>query len=253
MATAPYVSYDTSAAGVATIEFGTPAHNSLPAAQLAELAEAFDRAGEDEACRAVVLRSGGDRTFCAGASFDELRAVATEDQGAAFFGGFARVIEAIRTCPKFVAARVQGKAIGGGVGLIAACDLAYASEFAAVRLSELSIGIGAFVIAPAVRRRIGTTALAKLSLSPTKFFAARAAQTMGLYAEVLATPDALDTTVSAKAAELASYGAEATAAWKQALWAGTEHWPTLLTERAALSGRLVTLPPAREALGGKRE
>ena len=245
----PYVHYEIGPQGVATVEFGTPAHNSLPAEQLTQLAAAIRRAGADPDCRSVVLRSGGDRTFCAGASLTELRGIGTEAAGAAFFGGFASVLEAMRTCPKFVVGRIQGKAVGGGVGLVAACDLAYASPYAAVRLSELAIGIGAFVIAPAVRRRIGTTGLTRLSLHPRDFFPADEARDLGLYAAVLPDAAALDRAVAAKAVELAGYGAAATAAWKQALWSDAEDWPRSLEERAALSGRLVTLPPAREALG----
>ena len=248
MSASPYVTSATSAVGVTTVEFGTPAHNSLPAEQLAQLAAAFAEAGADEACRAVVLRSGGERTFCAGASFAELVAVESPAAGEEFFMGFARVIDAMRRCPKFIVGRVQGKAVGGGVGLVAACDLAYATRFAAVRLSELSIGIGPFVIAPAVRRRVGAAALAEMSLRPAEFFEAAYAKTRGLYTEVVEDASELDRLVSAKAAELAGFGAEASAAWKRALWRDAEDWGELLPARAAESGRLVTLPAARRAL-----
>lgn len=243
-----YVRYATDAAGVATVEFATPPHNSLSAAQLAALAGAFDEAARDPACRVVVLRAGGHRTFCAGASLDELLAVATEAEGTAFFEGFARVVNAMRRCPRLILGRIHGKAVGGGVGLAAACDLAFATRFAAVRLSELALGIGPFVIAPAVARKVGVAALADLSLRPAEFLGAASAKTAGLYTEVLDDAEALDRAVAAKAGELAGYGAAASAAWKRALWAGTDDWDDLLARRAALSGRLVTLPPAREAL-----
>lgn len=248
MSPEPYVRYAVDPQGVATVEFGTPAHNSLPSPQLAQLAAALRRAGADPDCRSIVLRSGGNRTFCAGASLTELQAIDSEGAGATFFGGFAAVLEAMRTCPKFIVGRVQGKAVGGGVGLVAACDLAYGSAYAAVRLSELAIGIGAFVIAPALRRRIGTAGLTRLSLHPKDFLAADEARDLGLYAAVLPDAAALDAAVLAKANELAGYGVEATAAWKHTLWSDAAHWPELLAERAAISGRLVTLRPAREAL-----
>ena len=245
---APYVRTDTRG-GVATVEFGTPAHNSLPGEQLAQLAAAFDAVGADDAVRVVVLRSHGDRTFCAGASFDELRAVTDEASGLAFFSGFARVINAMRRCPKFVIGRAQGKAVGGGVGLLSACDLAYATRFAAVKLSELAIGIGPFVIGPAVERRTGKAAFSDMALRADEWFGAAYAKTHGLYTEVFDDADALDAAVLAKAETLAGYHVEAMAELKRVLWAGTEHWDELLRERAAVSGRLVTRAWTRAKLG----
>ena len=241
------VTTDTSA-GVATVTFSTPAHNSLPARELADLAAAIGDAGQDRSVRVIVLRSGGERTFCAGASFEELRAVETEAEGLEFFTGFARVINAMRTSPKLIVGRVQGKAVGGGVGLVAACDIAYATRYASVRLSELAIGIGPFVIAPAVERKVGLAAYSEMALRPTEWFDAAYAKTRGLYTEVYETTDVMGEAVLAKARELAGYHAEALAEFKRSLWRGTEDWDTLLAERAAVSGRLVTRAPASEAL-----
>lgn len=252
MSAAAYVRSAPLAPGITAVEFATPAHNSLPSAQLAQLSAALDAAGADPQCRVVVLGSGGNRTFCAGASLDELLAVSTVEQGTAFFGGFADVLNAMRRCPKPILGRVQGKAVGGGVGLLAACDLAYATRLAAVRLSELALGIGAFVIAPALARKVSAATLAEVSLNPTQFFEAAFAKTRGLYADVFDDAAALDAAVLAKAAELAAYGTEALAAWKRVLWAGTDDWDELLARRAAESGRLVTLAPAREALARLR-
>ena len=240
MPTLPYVTSATDAAGVTTIEFATAAHNSLPARELSALAGAIEAAGADEACAVIVLRSGGERTFCAGASFEELIAVGTEDEGLAFFSGFARVINAMRRCPRLIVGRVQGKAVGGGVGLAAACDLVYATRFASVKLSELAIGIGPFVIGPAVERKVGTAAFAEMSLRADEWFGAAYAKTRGLYTEVVEDAAALDEAVVAKAATLAGYHREAAAELKRVLWAGTEDWDALLRERAAISGRLVT-------------
>lgn len=238
----------TDAAGVCTVTFRTSAHNSLPARELTELAAAFNAAGEDPASRVVVLQSGGERTFCAGASFDELRAIRTEAEGLAFFSGFARVINAMRACPRVIVGRVQGKAVGGGVGLAAACDIAYATRYASVKLSELAIGIGPFVIAPAVERKVGLATYSEMALRPDEWFDAAYAKTGGLYTEVYETTEALSEAVLAKAAQLASYHPEALTELKRSLWEGTEDWDEKLAARAAVSGRLVTRAQAQESL-----
>ena len=234
---------------ITTIEFGTPAHNSLPGDQLALLAEAIDAAGADDACQVVVLKSSGDRTFCAGASFDELIAVSSEEEGLVFFSGFARVINAMRRCPKFIIGRVQGKAVGGGVGLLSACDLAYATKFASIKLSELAIGIGPFVIGPAVERKAGFASFNEMAIRADEWFDATYAQRVGLYTEVLDGTAALDEAVSAKAHALAGYHTAALHDMKRVLWQGTDHWDELLRERAAISGTLVTKPWTRRKLG----
>ena len=234
--------------GIATITFRTAAHNSLPAHELAQLVAAFGHAGADDAARVIVLQSGGDRTFCAGASFDELVAVSNEEEGLEFFSGFARVINAMRTCGKLVIGRVQGKAVGGGVGLASACDLVYATQFASVKLSELAIGIGPFVIGPAVERKLGLAGFSEMALRADEWFDAAYAKTRGLYTEVVDDAATLDARVLAKAETLAGYHTEALAEMKRVLWEGTETWDALLTERAAISGRLVTRPWTRDAL-----
>ena len=236
--TAGHVTSATDALGITTITFFHPAHNSLPGALLAELAAAITTAGEADDCRVIVLASEGERTFCAGASFDELRAIRTDEQGLAFFSGFAHVINACRSCPKFIVGRVQGKAVGGGVGLAAATDYCLASTQAAVKLSELAVGIGPFVVGPAVERKIGASAFAQLAIDATEFRSAEWACAKGLYAEVFAA-DLLDVAVRALATRLAAASPQATRELKQVLWAGTAHWATLLPERAAISGRLV--------------
>ncbi len=242
------ITTDTAPSGVTTITFETPAHNSLPARELADLQAAIQTAGRDGACRVIVLRSGGDRTFCAGASFDELRAVTSEAGGLEFFSGFARVINAMRTCPKLIIGRVQGKAVGGGVGLASACDLAYATEFASVKLSELAIGIGPFVIGPAVERKVGLASFNEMAIRADEWFGAAYAKTAGLYTEVLADVTALDQAVLAKAETLAGWHVEALTEMKRVLWTGTDHWDQLLAARAEISGRLVTRTWVREKL-----
>src|ERR1044071_4192507 len=130
--------------GIATIEFFHPASNSLPGVILNDLARTINDIGIEERVKVIILRSGGDKAFCAGASFDELVAIQNEEQGKKFFSGFAHVINAMRKCHKLIIGRVQGKAVGGGVGLISACDYAIAVDGASVKLSELAVGIGPF-------------------------------------------------------------------------------------------------------------
>ena len=226
-------------AGVATISFHHPAQNSLPAALLAKLTEQIEKAGADKSIRVIVLKSEGDRTFCAGASFDELLQIKDKEAGAIFFSGFARVINACRKSPKIIIGRVQGKAVGGGVGLAAATDYCLATEAAAIKLSELAIGIGPFVISPAVTRKVGLPAFSQLTIRAVDFQSAQWAREKGLYNEVYADIASLDTAVDALSEKLASYHPEALTGLKQILWEGTENWDDLLQERAAISGELV--------------
>ncbi|RYY13948.1 MAG: enoyl-CoA hydratase/isomerase family protein [Cytophagaceae bacterium] len=246
--TAGRVTATTDATGIATISFFHPAHNSLPGALLTELAATITAVGQAAATKVIILKSEGERTFCAGASFDELIAIKDEAEGQAFFSGFAHVINACRSCPRIIIGRVQGKAIGGGVGVAAATDYCLATTQAAVKLSELVVGIGPFVVGPVVERKIGPAAYAQLALDATEFRSATWAQGKGLYANVVDTIEALDAAVQALAAKLASYNPEALSSLKRVLWEGTEHWPTLLAERAAISGRLVLSDFTRQAI-----
>ena len=224
---------------VGYIEFYHPNKNSMPSDILNKLKEAIDDAGKNEAINVIVLKSGGDRTFCAGASFNEVMAITDVEEGKAFFSGFANVLNAMRRCPKLIIGRVQGKVVGGGVGLAAATDYCLATKFAAIRLSELSIGIGPFVIEPAVTRKIGVTATSELTLNAETFFSPEYAKRKGLYAEIFDSVEALDDAVRALAEKLGSYNPEATKGMKAVFWDGTAHWDTLLTERAEISGGLV--------------
>ncbi|MBS1525424.1 MAG: enoyl-CoA hydratase/isomerase family protein [Bacteroidetes bacterium] len=236
--------------GVAAISFYHPAQNSLPAALLDDLAAAIMNAGGDASVRIVVLKSAGDRTFCAGASFDELLQIKDKNAGAEFFSGFAKVINACRKSPKIVIARVQGKAVGGGVGLAAAADYCLATEAASIKLSELAIGIGPFVISPAVTRKIGLPAFSQLTIRASDFQTAQWAREKGLYNEVYPDIAALDEALAALASKLAYYHPEALSGLKKILWEGTENWDELLAERAALSGELVLSEFTQQALKG---
>ncbi|MGB3525973.1 MAG: enoyl-CoA hydratase/isomerase family protein [Flavobacteriales bacterium] len=234
--------------GIATVTFHHPKSNSLPATILAALAKNIEQAGADKSVRVIVLRSEGEKAFCAGASFDELVAIDDEAAGLSFFNGFALVINAIRTVPCFVIGRVQAKAVGGGVGLAAAVDVCYAHESASVKLSELAIGIGPFVVGPAVERKIGAAAFGFMSATPATWRTAVWAEQKGLYAEVFHTQEKLDAAVDAHARELSTYSPEAMAELKRIMWCGTEDWGSLLPERAAVSGRLVLSEFTRNAI-----
>ena len=242
------VAYGVDNRGVGTIEFGHPSSNSLPGAVLDALAQAIDQATADDACRVIVLKSWGERAFCAGASFDELIAIQNEAEGLAFFSGFSKVILAARRSTKFVLARVQGKAVGGGVGIAAAADYALATQYAAVKLSELAIGIGPFVVGPAVERKMGTAGFTALAIDAASWYDAEWAKAQGLYANVFNDLQELDEAVDALADRLAASNPEAMAELKSAFWTGTEHWETLLPERAAISGRLVLSAFTRNAI-----
>ena len=233
---------------VATVEFFHPAHNSLPGALLRELADAISAAGRDDTVAVIVLASGGSRTFCAGASFDELRAICDARAGARFFSGFADVINAMRKCPKLIIGRVQGKAVGGGVGLAAAVDYCLASRHAAIKLSELNLGIGPFVVGPAVERKIGISAFSQLTLDADSFYDADWARQKGLYAQVHDSVEALDQAVSALAARLSRHSLDAMREIKRALWRGCDDWDELLSQRAAISGQLAQSEFTQDAL-----
>ncbi len=225
--------------GVKTIEFFHPQSNSLPGALLRELASAITHAGEDPDVKLIVLRSAGEGAFCAGASFDELTAIKSEAEGLQFFSGFALVINAMRNCPKLIIGRIQGKCVGGGVGLAASVDYAIATEASAIKLSELAVGIGPFVVGPAVERKIGVSAFSQLAIDATMWRNAEWARRKGLFAEVHPDTAALDEAVRRLSGILSASSPQAMAEMKKIFWKGTEHWETLLFERAAISGRLV--------------
>lgn len=234
--------------GVATIEFSHPAQNSLPGRLLAELVQAIEAAGADKDSHIVLLRSAGDRTFCAGASFDELSSIRDFETGKRFFLGFANVINAMRRCPKLIIGRVQGKAVGGGVGLAAATDYCMASQYASVRLSELAVGIGPFVVGPACERKLGLSAFSQMAINATEWQTAAWAKQKGLFTEVFDTVEQLDAYIEHFTNILVNSSPEAMRELKRIFWQGTENWDTLLDERAAISGRLVLSDFTREAI-----
>ena len=233
---------------VATVTFAHPKHNCFPQHQLSALTQAINDCAADPNIRVVLLQSDPDKAFCAGASFDELVSVKTPEQGKTFFKGFANLINAMRVCTKPIVGRIHGKAIGGGVGIVSACDYTIATQTAQIRLSELAIGIGPFVIAPVVEHKIGTAALASLALQPKQWKSAEWALQHGLFTEVYADFDAANRAAIAKASQLASYAPEAVAELKKTLWTNTDHWTELLPKNAEISGRLLLLPQTQAIL-----
>ena len=233
---------------ITTIEFFHPAGNSMPGKLLHELAHAIHGAGNETDTKVIVLSSGGTSTFCGGASFKELSGITSVEEGQKFFSGFANVINAMRTCPKFIIARVQGKAVGGGVGIIAAADYTIAVEGADIKLSELSIGIGPFVVGPVIEKRIGFSAFSHLAIDSTMWRNAEWAKRKGLYAEVHESTAGMDESVSRLATALTHTSPLAVRELKQSFWKGTEHWDALLAEKAAISGRLILSDFSRQEL-----
>ena len=225
--------------GVGTITFFHPQSNSMPGVQLRNLAAEIEKLGKDSGVRVIILKSEGEKAFCAGASFDELISIKDLETGTYFFSGFASVINAMRTCPKFIIARVQGKAVGGGVGIACSADYTFAVKAASVKLSELAVGIGPFVVGPAVERKVGTSAFCQLTINATEWQSADWAREKGMYADLFESAEEMDKAIVTLAEKLAGSNPEAMAMLKKVMWQGTEHWDTLLTERAGMSGKLV--------------
>ena len=242
-----YVKHDIQE-NIATIEFFHPEQNSLPGDILKILADTITEVGNNEDVKVVILKSGGDRTFCAGASFKELMAISDAETGKVFFSGFANVINAMRKCPKFIIGRIQGKTVGGGVGIAASTDYCIATKFASIKLSELNVGIGPFVVSPAIERKMGVSAMSQIAIDSNTFYDANWAREKGLYASVYESIEEMDNAVQTFAKQLCTYNPEAMTEMKKVFWRGTEDWNNLLGERAAISGRLVLSDFTKETL-----
>ena len=234
--------------GVCVIEFFHPQSNSLPAKILHNLAAVIQQAGENPNVSVIVLRSPGEKAFCAGASFEELKKITTVAEGLKFFSGFAEVINAMRLCPKFIIGRIHAKCVGGGVGLAAAVDYAIATDAAEIKLSELAIGIGPFVVGPAVERKIGLSCFSQLAMDATHWRSADWARRKGLFAEVHASTEGMDDSIQRLSQVLETSSTEAMSEIKKIFWQGTEHWDKLLMERAKISGRLVLSEFTKKAI-----
>lgn len=232
---------------IATLTFSHPASNSFPSELLKKLTDELNTLSHNQEVNVVILQSEG-KTFCAGASFEELLSITDFEKGQLFFSGFANVINAMRKCSKIIIGKIQGKAVGGGVGLASACDFAFAYQDASIKLSEIAIGIGPFVIEPAVSRKIGKVAMTQLTLQPNSWQTADWAVEKGLYADVFDSYGDLNEATLAFAQKLAHYNPEALTEMKKVFWEGTDHWDQLLYDRAAISGKLVLSDFTKNAL-----
>lgn len=233
------VSFEIDSNGIASIEFFHPLSNSLPGKVLAKLTKTISDLGNNESVKVIILKSQGERAFCGGASFDELISIQDLDTGKTFFSGFANVINACRKSPKLIIGRIQGKAVGGGVGLASAVDYCFATRYADVKLSELAVGIGPFVVGPAVARKIGLSAMSQLAINATEWRSADWAREKGLYTDIFDTIEEMDDAIHALALKLSKSNPEAMSMLKKVFWEGTENWDELLADRAAMSGKLV--------------
>lgn len=233
---------------IASITFSHPASNSFPSALLEQLTNEINTVNQNPEVTLIILKSEGNNTFCAGASFDELLSLSTLEEGTKFFSGFANVINAMRNCSKLIIGRIQGKAVGGGVGLAAACDYSFATQNSMIKLSEIAVGIGPFVIEPVVSRKMGKMAFAEMTFNPTEWKSASWAKENHLFSEVFQSLDELDSRLTVFTSELSSYNTSALFEIKKVLWEGTENWDQLLYERAAISGKLVLSNETKQTL-----
>ncbi len=239
--------------GIGIITFFHPQSNSMPGMQLRNLANLIEAFGNNDEVKVIILKSEGEKTFCAGASFDELISIKDIETGLQFFSGFAMVINAMRKAPKFIIARIQGKAVGGGVGIAASADYAFATQSASIKLSELAVGIGPFVVGPAVERKVGTSAFCQLTINATEWQTAQWAKEKGLYADVFETPQEMDKALFELALKLSNSNPEAMSMLKKVMWEGTENWDTLLIERAGMSGTLVLSDFTKNAINSFKQ
>lgn len=243
-----YVRINIDENGICTIEFYHPQSNSLPGEILSKIANTITEASLNEEIKVIVLKSGGNRTFCAGASFDELIKIENIKAGIEFFSGFANVINACRKCTKIIIGRVHGKAVGGGVGLASAVDYCFATQHASIKLSELALGIGPFVVGPAVERKVGLSAMSALAINADKWFDANWGLQKGLYSEIFQDSDSMDKAINQLAYKLSKSHQEATKKLKKVFWKGTENWDELLSKRAKISGELILSEFSKSAI-----
>lgn len=217
--------------GIGEICFSHEKANSLPGKLLDQLEKSIRDLGKNKKIKIILIKSEGTGAFCAGASFEEFKQLAKQKDAEKYFSGFAKVILAIKNTEKIVVARVQGKAVGGGVGLIAACDYAFACQDAAVRLTELSIGIGPFVIGPAIERKIGKSFYTAMCLD-CNWRDAKWCLEKGLYSSLTSTIAEMDSKIEEFLSQLEKSNSKALLQLKKVFWEGTENWETLLKVRA---------------------
>jgi methylglutaconyl-CoA hydratase len=237
---------------ISIITFGTPKSNSLPGEILEKLAQTILDEGSKNEVKAILLKSDGDKSFCAGASFDELLEIEELEKSKIFFGGFAKVLNAMRNCGKLVIVRVQGKTTGGGVGIACAADYCFATEEAAMALTELNLGIGPFVIGPFVERKVGKSAYSAMSID-ADFRSADWCEKHDVYHSVSENIEIMDVEINAFMEKLSTRSSDALALIKKVSWEGTEHFEQLMPERILMSASLILEDSAKENIGKIKE
>ncbi len=230
---------------ISEITFGTPKSNSLPGEILEKLAQTILIEGKKEEVKAILLKSEGEKVFCAGASFDELLEIDELEASKKFFGGFAKVLNAMRSCGKIVVVRVQGKTTGGGVGIACGADYCFATKNAALALTEINLGIGPFVIGPYVERKIGKSQFSAMAID-ADFRSAEWAEQHNIYHSVSETIAEMELKLGIFLDKLSARSDEALALIKKVSWEGTEHFEELMPERIHMSASLILEDSAKE-------
>lgn len=237
---------------ISEITFGHSKSNSLPGEILERLAETILEAGKSSDTKAILLKSDGEKAFCAGASFDELLTIEDLETSQNFFGGFAKVLNAMRNCGKLVIVRVQGKTTGGGVGIACAADYCFATESAAMALTEINLGIGPFVIGPYVERKIGKSAYSAMSVD-ADFRSAEWCKNHDVYHSVSETIEEMDEKLQEFLGKLSERNSDALALIKKVSWEGTEHFDELMPERIHMSASLILEDSAKKNIASIKE
>ena len=237
---------------ISHIEFGTSKSNSLPGEILELLAQTILSEAAKVDVKAIVLKSSGEKAFCAGASFDELLQIDELEISKKFFGGFAKVLNAMRTCGKLVIVRVQGKTTGGGVGIACGADYCFATKDSSLALTELNLGIGPFVIGPYVERKIGKSEFTAMAID-ADFRSAQWAERNHIYHVVSDSIEEMDEKLTVFLDTLASRSADALALLKKVSWEGSEHFEKLMPERIQMSASLILEDSAKENINKIKE
>lgn len=237
---------------IAKITFGTPKSNSLPGEILEKLASTLLEEGAKNEVKAILLQSAGEKAFCAGASFDELLEINDLETSKIFFGGFAKVLNSMRNCKKIVVVRVQGKTTGGGVGIACGADYCFATQEAALALTEINLGIGPFVIGPYVERKIGKSQFTAMAID-AEFRSALWAKEHSIYHSVSESIEEMDLQLSDFLNKLSTRSDEALSLIKKVSWEGTEHFDQLSPERIVMSASLILEKSAKERIESIKE
>ncbi len=238
--------------GVCTLTLNRPdIHNAFDDSLIAAITTAFTELGTDPTVRVVIL-AGAGKSFSAGADLGWMKRMASygRDDNYADALALAEMVHAIAACPKPVIARVHGAAFGGGVGLVAACDMAVGGPRASFCLSEVKLGLIPAAISPYVIEAIGTRAARRYFLTAERFDAAEALR-LGLLHSLVDDEAALDTTISGLVDALLTGGPHALAAAKR-LISGVANQPISADLRADTAARIADIRVSDEGQEGLR-